>query len=129
MDSLLTLLLPCMCCLNNENVSRDSLESDRCSVYSVPNRSDFISLHLSAEAANARLRGIEFLQTIASHLTLSFDGWSSQKHDEIYTVHVTTPLRRSFLIDGLVLTGLSVTGELLSEKLDMVRYQARIVCS
>ena len=25
------------------------------------------------------------------HLTLSFDGWLSKGHDEIYTVHITTP--------------------------------------
>src|SRR5260221_9566870 len=101
----------------------------RCSVYSVPSRSDFISLHLSDEAANARQQVIDFLRTIGFHLTLSFDGWSSQKHNEIYTVHVTTPLRRSFLIDGLVLTGLSVTGELLGERLGEVCHQNRSVCS
>jgi hypothetical protein len=47
------------------------------------------------------------------HLSLSFDGWSSKGHDEIYTVHVTTPLRQSFLFDALVLTGLSTSGESL----------------
>jgi len=47
------------------------------------------------------------------HLSLSFDGWSSKGHDEIYTVHVTTPLWRSFLFDALVLTGLSASGESL----------------
>jgi hypothetical protein len=41
------------------------------------------------------------------HLTLSFDGWSSKGGDEIYTVHVTTPTRMSFLVAGLIMTGLS----------------------
>jgi hypothetical protein len=45
------------------------------------------------------------------HLTLSFDGWSSKGGDEIYTVHITTPLRRSYLVDGLMLTGLSTDGD------------------
>lgn len=55
------------------------------------------------------------------HLTLSFDGWSSKGHDEIYTVHITTPSRRSFLVDGLVLTGLSTTGDMIFECLSKVR--------
>ena len=28
-----------------------------------------------------------------THNTLSFDGWSSKGHDEIYTVHITNFLR------------------------------------
>jgi hypothetical protein len=45
------------------------------------------------------------------HLTLSFDGWSSKGGAEIYTVHITTPLRQSYLVDGLMLTGLSTDGQ------------------
>ena len=44
------------------------------------------------------------------HLTLSFDGWSSKGGAEIYTVHITTPLWQSYLVDGLMLTGLSTVG-------------------
>ncbi|KAJ7479092.1 ribonuclease H-like domain-containing protein [Mycena latifolia] len=45
------------------------------------------------------------------HLTLSFDGWSSHRSDEIYTVHVTTPTRMSYIVAGIILTGLSTTSE------------------
>lgn len=57
-----------------------------------------------------------------AHLSLSFDGWSSKGHDEIYTVHITTPLRRSFLVEGLLLNGLSATGETLFGLLSAVSH-------
>ena len=57
-----------------------------------------------------------------AHLSLSFDGWSSKGHDEIYTVHITTPLRRSFLIEGLILNGLSATSETLFGLLSTVSH-------
>ena len=46
--------------------------------------------HIAAEAASVAKELFEFLVTF-THLTPSFDGWSSKGHDEIYTVHVTTP--------------------------------------
>ena len=55
-----------------------------------------------------------------THLTLSFNGWSSKGHDELYTASVTTPARRSFLFDCLVLTGLPTTGDALFGHLSMV---------
>ncbi len=91
----------------------------RCSAYSVPDRSDWVAIHLAAEAATATKKIVDFLKTFI-HLTVSFDGWSSKNHDEVYTIHMTTPLRHSFLVGGLVLTGLSVTGELLFERLQEV---------
>ena len=48
---------------------------------------------------------------------LSFDGWSSKGHDEIYMVHLTNFLRQSFLIEGLILTGLLTTGEEIFNRL------------
>ncbi|KAF7982537.1 hypothetical protein HWV62_28166 [Athelia sp. TMB] len=81
-----------------------------CPAYSIPDRSHFISAHLAAEALSVSKQIQEFfLQFI--HLSMSFDGWSSLAHDEIYTVHITTPDRRSFLVDGLVLSGISTTAE------------------
>ncbi|KAJ7093057.1 ribonuclease H-like domain-containing protein [Mycena epipterygia] len=47
------------------------------------------------------------------YLTLSFDGWSSHAHDEIYTFHTTLPSRWSFLTAGHVFKGVSVTAAAL----------------
>jgi hypothetical protein len=51
------------------------------------------------------------------HLTLSFDGWSSRRNDEIYTVHVSTPSRMSYLVAGIILTGISTTSEVIFNNL------------
>ena len=57
-----------------------------------------------------------------AHLSLSFDGWSSKGHDKIYTVHIMTPLRCLFLVKGLILNGLSATGEILFGLLSTVSH-------
>lgn len=85
----------------------------------MPDRSSFFTLHLASEAAAVATKLAMYLASFA-HLTLSFDGWSSKGHDEIYTVHVTTPLRRSFLVDGMVLTGLSTSGDVLFQFISTV---------
>ena len=54
------------------------------------------------------------------HLTLSFDGWSSRRNDEIYTAHVSTPTRMSYLVAGIILTGISTTGDTIFENLKNV---------
>ncbi|KZP25677.1 hypothetical protein FIBSPDRAFT_950097 [Athelia psychrophila] len=87
-----------------------------CPAYSIPDRSHFISAHLAAEALSVSKQIQEFLLPLV-HLSMSFDGWSSKGHNEIYTVHVTTPERRSFLVDGLILSGISTTAENLFELL------------
>ncbi|KAF7314722.1 hypothetical protein MKEN_00946200 [Mycena kentingensis (nom. inval.)] len=96
------------------------------SSYHVPSRSDFFSPRIAAEVEKLMAALFTHL-TALTHLTMSFDGWSSRFHDEIYTVHVTTALRSSFLVDGLVLTGQSVCAELLCTKLGEVlaKYSAR----
>lgn len=91
----------------------------RCPGYSVPDRSAFFGKHLANEAAQATAKLTAYL-LLLSHLTLSFDGWSSKGHDEIYTISITTALRRSFLFDCLVLTGLPTDGQYLSERLSKV---------
>ena len=96
-----------------------SYSISRCPAYAVPDRSHFFSVHLAAEAAAVATKLTTYLLGFV-HLTLSFDGCSSKGHDEIYTVHITTPLRRSFLIDGLILTGLSTAGEVLFDFLSRV---------
>ena len=87
----------------------------------VPDRSDFFTLHLASEAT-AVVEKLFMYLTGFVHLSLSFDGWSSKGHDKIYTVHITTPLRRSFLVEGLILNGLSATGETLFGLLSTVSH-------
>ena len=86
--------------------------------YAAPNRSHFFSVHLAAKAAVATKLTTYILSFV--HLTLSFDGWSSKGHNKIYTVHITTPLWCSFLIDSLILTGLSTVGQVLFDFLSHV---------
>lgn len=78
----------------------------------VPDRSSFFPKHLAQEVSAWGSAFKTFLKD-KSHLTLSFDGWSTRARDEIYTFHTTTPKRRSFFTDGHVFKGVSVTGEAL----------------
>lgn len=76
--------------------------------------------HIAAESAYVAKELIAFLAGFI-HLTLSFDGWSSKGRDEIYTVHITTPWpRKSYLVEGLMLTGLSTDADTLFDKLKNV---------
>ncbi|KAJ7933484.1 hypothetical protein B0H13DRAFT_1855993 [Mycena leptocephala] len=76
----------------------------------------FFIKHIAAETAYVlKLLKVVLAQFI--HLTLSFDGWSSKGGDKIYTVHITTPNRMSFLVEGLVLTGISTSGENIFHRL------------
>ncbi|KAJ6590797.1 hypothetical protein B0H10DRAFT_2332021 [Mycena sp. CBHHK59/15] len=91
-------------------------EPPSCPSYAVPDRSSFFIKHIAAETAYVlKLLKVFLAQFI--HLTLSFDGWSSKKGDEIYTVHITTPNRMSFLVEGLVLTGISTSAENIFNRL------------
>ncbi|KAJ3851097.1 hypothetical protein EV368DRAFT_66023 [Lentinula lateritia] len=83
-----------------------------CPAYSLPDQSSLFTAHIAAEAANVANQVLVFLATFI-YLTISFDGWSSKRGDEIYTVHITTPMRCSFLVDGLILTGESTDAKSL----------------
>jgi hypothetical protein len=84
--------------------------------FSIPDRSAFFPKHLAQEVAVWDEKWKEFLEG-TSHNTMSLDGWSTRKKDEIYTVHTTTPNRRSFFTDGHVFKGVSVTGDALKDVL------------
>ena len=88
--------------------------------FSVPDRSSFFPKHLAQEVAVWGEKFKEFLEG-RFHLTMSLDGWSTRARDEIYTVHTTTPKRRSFFTDGHIFKGISVTGEALKDVLVRVR--------
>lgn len=58
--------------------------------FSIPDRSGFFPKHLAQEVAVWGEKWKEFLEG-TFHNTMSLDGWSTRKKDEIYTVHTTTP--------------------------------------
>jgi hypothetical protein len=73
--------------------------------------------HIAAEAASVAKELLVFLVTFI-HLTHSFDRWSSKGHDEIYTVHITTPFpQKSYLVEGLMLTGSSTDTETIFDRM------------
>ncbi|KAJ6590906.1 hypothetical protein B0H10DRAFT_1960891 [Mycena sp. CBHHK59/15] len=99
-----------------------ALLDNGCPSYSVPDRSSFITYNLVTEAENAMAQ-LKILLESFFHLTLSFDGWSSARNDEIYTVHVTTPSRMSYMVAGIILTGLSTTSDIIFENLKAASFQ------
>lgn len=88
--------------------------------FSVPDRSSFFTKHLGQEVAAWSQKFKDFISD-KTHLTLSFDGWSTRAKDEVYTFHTTTPKRRSFFTDGHVFKGLSVTADALYDIMIGVR--------
>ncbi|KAK7029203.1 hypothetical protein R3P38DRAFT_3516264 [Favolaschia claudopus] len=82
--------------------------------YVTPDRSAFF-IRLITEQLSAFMLALQKFLSHRVHLTLSFDGWSSRAHDEIYTFHTTLPSRRSFLTAGHVFKGVSVTAGALFE--------------
>lgn len=68
--------------------------------YFLPDRSAWVARHISQEISAAISHFKSFTNRYI-HMTMSFDGWSSKGHDEIYTVHATTPTRRSVCLMGM----------------------------
>lgn len=88
--------------------------------YACPDRSAFFIKHIVAEAASIAKDLEEHLAKFEHH-TISFDGWSSKSHAEIYTVHITTAWpRQSYLVEGLQLTGKSTNAETLFAGIEAV---------
>ncbi|KAF8868607.1 hypothetical protein CPB84DRAFT_1928406 [Gymnopilus junonius] len=80
----------------------------------IPDRSAFFPKHLAQEVTIWGEKFKEFIKD-QEHLTFSFDGWSTQARDELYTFHMTTQKRRSFFTNGHVFRGVSVTGDALMD--------------
>jgi hypothetical protein len=85
--------------------------------YVTPDRSAFF-IRLITEQLSAFMVALQTFLAPRFHLTLSFDGWSSREHDEIYTFHTTLPSRRSFLTAGHVFKGVSVTAAALFDVIE-----------
>ncbi|KAJ7853279.1 hypothetical protein B0H14DRAFT_2580442 [Mycena olivaceomarginata] len=82
--------------------------------YITPERTSFFLRHIP-EQLSAFLQALKTFLANRYYLTLSFDGWSSRAHDEIYTFHTTLPSRRSFLTTGYIFKGVSVTAAKLCD--------------
>ncbi|CDO75074.1 hypothetical protein BN946_scf184703.g4 [Trametes cinnabarina] len=67
--------------------------------YKPTSSSTFADVHIPAEAAKIRILQIEYLRN-QTHLTLTYDGATTQKPQSVYTIHVTTQDRRVFFMDG-----------------------------
>lgn len=88
--------------------------------------------HIAAEATSVAKMVEDHLAKF-EHNTISYDGWSSKKRDEVYTVHITTPWpRQSYLVEGLQLTGKSTDAETLFDgiaEVSFVTYRAQLYSS
>ena len=67
--------------------------------YNLVSGDTFQENYIPAEAALLCKKQVELLQK-SNNLTITFDGGSTQKPQSVYTVHVTTPRRDIFYIEG-----------------------------
>ncbi|KAL5476496.1 hypothetical protein ACEPAI_3353 [Sanghuangporus weigelae] len=79
----------------------------------------FVDSLIPREAAYIKTEQVKHLQG-CTNLTISFDGGTTASLQSIYTVHVTTPARRTFLLDGNEASDWSHTGEHIFNVLDSV---------
>ncbi|CAK5284615.1 unnamed protein product [Mycena citricolor] len=80
--------------------------------YITPERSAFFTRQITEQISAFNVTLKAFLLN-RFYLTLSLDGWSSRRQDEIYTFHTTLPSRRSIFTLGHVFNGVAVTAEAL----------------
>lgn len=75
---------------------------------------------VTTEAAFVHQESVNQLSE-GKHLTLSYDGGTTRKHESVYTVHVTDPSTRSaHLMEGNEASGVSHTAEHICSILDKV---------
>ncbi|TBU55402.1 ribonuclease H-like domain-containing protein [Dichomitus squalens] len=67
--------------------------------YQPTSSSTFINSHIPAEAAQIRTLQVELLKKLIN-LTLTYDGGTINRPQSVYTIHITTPDRRVYFIDG-----------------------------
>lgn len=78
--------------------------------YTPTSSSTFVDVLIPAEAAKVRKKQLEMLKKLW-HLTLTYDGATTQKPQSVYTIHITTQDRRVFFIDGAELSKEAHTAE------------------
>lgn len=91
------------------------------STVSVYSSSSFADTYIPAEALRVTEEAIKKLSKI-KNLTISYDGGTTKAVESIYTIHVTTPGRRSYLIEGSEKSGISHTGPQIAKELLKVGY-------
>ena len=89
--------------------------------YKAPHSSTIADNLVPTEANRVRVLQIAYLKTCRD-LTISFDGGKIRRPRSVYTVNVTTPDRRSFLVEGDDASHLSHTGNYNAELLEEVSY-------
>lgn len=67
--------------------------------YEPTSSTTFVEKYIPSEAAQVRVLQLAVLKTL-DNLTLTFDGGSTRKPQSVYTVHITTPDRRVFFVEG-----------------------------
>lgn len=88
--------------------------------YKPPHSSTLGSVLIPQEAARIKILNTEYLRT-CRNLSISYDGGKIRRPRSVYTVHVTTSRRRSFLMEGDDGAGISHTAEYIVELLTEVR--------
>jgi hypothetical protein len=87
--------------------------------YKAPHSSTIADNLVPTEATRVRGLQIAYLKTCRD-LTISFDGGKIRRPQSVYTVNVTTPDRRSFLVEGDDTSNLSHIGKYNAELLEEV---------
>jgi len=90
--------------------------------YKPPHSSTIADNLVPTEATRVRGLQIAYLKTCRD-LSISFDGGKIRRPRSVYTVNVTTPDRRSFLVEGDDASNLSHTGKYNAELLEEVGCQ------
>lgn len=78
--------------------------------YSPPSATTMEDVIIPHEAANVKAQSLDLLRA-SDNLTITFDGNTTRAQESVYTVHVTTPDRQVFLMEGHEASGLSHTAE------------------
>ena len=96
------------------------------STVNVYSSSSFADTYIPAEAVRITEEAIKKLLKI-KNLTISYDGGTTKAVESIYTIHVTTPSRRSYLIEGSEKSGISHTGPQIAKELLKVLYSIQFL--
>lgn len=97
--------------------------SDAVPIYTPASSTTLRDSHIPQQAEFVRQKQMEFIKT-QYNLTLTLDGGTTRYPQSVYTIHVTTPSRRTFLVRGDESTLESHTGEYVYR----IAKEVRLVC-
>ena len=87
--------------------------------YSPPSATTMEDVLISQEAKNIKKQSTQHLKA-REDLTLTFDGNATRSQESVYTIHVTDPDRRVFLMEGKNASGVSHIAEYIHGELKKV---------